>query len=181
MVVKYSLTTTLAIGSLKKLLFPLFQQPLEQWAIPRDIFQLHDGRDLVPRVFARSSTVEKLLAVGSEIQIDVPVVKHVPRGAYIAKFNIRTGCPEVRQHALGQAGSPVLLAENLDRNVLRHAPQQVERLYIQVVIYNQHRLLRHAVNLRIGDICLKPLPVQNQKVLESVRTSVAISAISRVF
>ena len=27
------------------------QQLFEQWAIHSDIFQLHDGRDLVPRVF----------------------------------------------------------------------------------------------------------------------------------
>ncbi len=113
--------------------------------------------------------MEKLLAVGPEIQIDVPVVKYVPRGANIAKFHIRAGSPEVRQHALGQAGTPVLFAENLDRNTLRHAPQQIECLYIQVVIYNQHRLLRQAVNLCVGDIGLQPLPVQNQKVLEGAR------------
>ena len=96
-------------------------------------------------------------------------MEQVPRGTNIAKFNIRTGCPEVRQHALGQAGTPVLLAENLDRNILRHAPQQIERLYIQIVIYNQHRLFSHAVNLCVGDIGLQPLPVQNQKMLKSAR------------
>ena len=98
--------------------------------------------------------MEKFLGVSPEIQIDVPVVKYVPRGTNIAKFHIRAGCPEVRQHALGQAGTPVLLAENLDRNTLRHAPQQVERLYIQVIIHNQHRLFCHAVDLRVGDIVL---------------------------
>lgn len=74
-----------------------------------------------------------ILVVGSggpEIQVNVPVVEHVPRGVNIVKFNIRAGFPEVRQHVFGQAGAPVLLAENLDRNTLRHAPQQVERLYI---------------------------------------------------
>ena len=58
--------------------------------------------------------MEELLAVGPEIQIDVPVVEHVSRGTNIAKFNIRAGSPEVRQHAFGQASAPVLLAENLD-------------------------------------------------------------------
>ncbi len=98
-----------------------------------------------------------ILVVGSggpEIQVNVPVVEHVPRGVNIVKFSIRAGCPEVRQHVFGQAGAPVLLAENLDRNTLRHAPQQVERLYIQVIIHNQHRLFCHAVDLRVGDIVL---------------------------
>lgn len=113
--------------------------------------------------------MEKFFAVGPEIQIDVPVMKHVPRGANIVKFHIRAGGPEVRQHALGQAGTPVLLAENLDRNALRHAPQQIERLYIQIVIYNQYRLFSHAVNLRVGDVGLQALPVQNQKMFESAR------------
>lgn len=70
---------------------------------------MHDGRNFVPCVFARNPAVEKLLAVGSEIQIDVPVVKHVPRCA------------------------TVLFAENLDRNALRYAPQQIKRLYIQQI------------------------------------------------
>lgn len=56
--------------------------------------------------------METLLADGPEIQIDVPVVEQVPRGTNIAKFHIRAGSPDVRQHALGQTGTPVLLAEN---------------------------------------------------------------------
>ena len=50
--------------------------------------------------------MEKFLAVGPEIQVNVPVVEHVPRGMNIVKFNIRAGCPEVHQHVFGQAGAP---------------------------------------------------------------------------
>lgn len=74
--------------------------------------------------------MEKLLAGSPEIQIDVSVMEHVPRGSNIAKFHIRAGGPEVRQHAPGQAGTAVLFAENLDKDTLRHASQQVEGLYI---------------------------------------------------
>ena len=51
-VVKYSLTTTHVRNTnyTKQMLFPHLQQPFEQRSIPRDIFQLHDGRNLVPRV-----------------------------------------------------------------------------------------------------------------------------------
>ena len=74
--------------------------------------------------------MEKFLADGPEIQVDVSVMERIPRGANIVKLHIRAGGPEVCQHAPGQAGTTVLFAENLDRDSLRHAPQQVESLYI---------------------------------------------------
>ena len=74
--------------------------------------------------------MEKLLVDGPKIQVDVSVVEYVPCGANIVKLHIRAGCLEVRQHAPGQAGTTVLFAENLDRDSLRHASQQVESLYI---------------------------------------------------
>lgn len=74
--------------------------------------------------------MEKLLAGGPKIQVDVSVMERIPRGANIVKLHIRAGCLEVRQHAPGQAGTTVLFAENLDRDTLRHAAQQVEGLYI---------------------------------------------------
>ena len=50
-----------------------------------------------------------ILVVGSggpEIQVNEPVMEHVPRGVNIVKFSIRAGRPEVRQHVFGQAGAP---------------------------------------------------------------------------
>ena len=82
--------------------------------------------------------MEKLLAGGPKIQVDVSVVEYVPCGTNIVKFHIRAGGPEVCQHAPGQAGTTVLFAENLDRDTLRHAAQQVESLYIQVVAWLRH-------------------------------------------
>ena len=82
--------------------------------------------------------MEKFLADGPEIQVDVSVVEYVPCGTNFVKFHIRAGGPEVCQHAPGQAGTTVLFAENLDRDTLRHAAQQVESLYIQVVAWLRH-------------------------------------------
>ena len=50
-----------------------------------------------------------ILVVGSggpEIQVNVPVVEHIPRGVNIVKFNIRAVRPEVRQHVFDLAGAP---------------------------------------------------------------------------
>ena len=82
--------------------------------------------------------MEKLLVDGPKIQVDVSVVEYVPCGANIVKLHIRAGCLEVCQHARCQAGTTVLFAENLDRDSLRHASQQVESLYIQVVAWLRH-------------------------------------------
>ena len=51
----------------QKIVFSPLQQPFKQWAIPGDILQLHDGRNLVAGIFARSPAVKQLLVGGSEI------------------------------------------------------------------------------------------------------------------
>ena len=84
---------------------------------------------------------------------------------FVVEFNIRTSLQKIFLNLFSQRFIAIFIAINHYGNAPSDSAQQVKRLYIDIVIDNSDGLLRHTVNLRIGDIGVQPLSVKNQEML----------------
>ena len=88
---------------------------------------------------------------------------------FVVEFNIKTSIQKIFLNLFSLRFIAIFIAINHYGNALGDSAQKVESFDPDIVIDNRDRLLRHTVNLRIGNICIQLLPVQNQEMLESRR------------
>ena len=77
--------------------------------------------------------------------------------------NIGSRFLEIRLYRRGDFFVAPLFAENLDTQVFRDSAQQVQCFYTHIVVDNNDRLFRHAVDFRVSDIGFQLLSIENQE------------------